>query len=308
MSIAIICENRDLSTWVEALNSIDPSIDIQLWPNETDKSQVEFALCWNQPEGSLNEYPNLKCICSMGAGIDHFLRDSSFPINLPVLRIIDPTMSSSMNDYLTTMVMHYYRDIDKYQNHQQQSVWKAFETKAKSSVNIGIMGLGELGGSAAVHFSNMGFNVLGWSRTKKTIKNVTTYSENELNEFLQQSSILICLLPLTENTKGILNKQLFEQLPKQSCLINVARGEHLNEDDLINAINDEHIRGACLDVFIEEPLPKEHTFWEEKNIIITPHCSSATDTFAVAPQIIENYHRMKQGKTLNNQVDMELGY
>ena len=308
MSISIICPNRDLSPWIEALNSVDPNVEVELWPNESDKTRVEFALCWNQPEGVLNEYTRLKCICSMGAGIDHFLKDTTFPVNLPVLRLIDPSLANAMIDYLTSMVMYYYRDIDRYQRQQQESLWKPFETKPMSSVTIGIMGLGELGGKVASHLSSMGFNVLGWSRTKKSIDNVTTYSANDLSDFLQQSSILICLLPLTEDTKGILDKELFYQLPRQSCVINVARGEHLNETDLIEAIDDGQIRGACLDVFAKEPLPKAHAFWGAESIIITPHCSSATEPLSVAPQIIENYHLMKQGRVLNNQVDMDLGY
>ena len=243
MSIVIICDDRDAQIWGDALNLLDPTIDLQFWPNETDKSKVEFALCWNQPEGVLNEYPNLKCICSMGAGIDHFLKDSTFPEHLPVLRLIEASLTTAMTDYLTTIVMHYYRNLDLYDKHQQQSLWKELETKPKSCVTIGIMGLGELGGDVAVKLSSMGFNVIGWSRTKKTINNITTYSSNDLSEFLHQSSILICLLPLTAETKGILNKQLFYQLPKHSCVINVARGEHLNETDLIDVIESGHIRG-----------------------------------------------------------------
>jgi glyoxylate/hydroxypyruvate reductase A len=171
------------------------------------------------------------------------------------------------------------------------------------------MGLGKLGEYSASKFSKIGFNVIGWSRTQKTITGVKSYaSDRQLGEFLSQVDILICLLPLTNETRGILNLEKINKLHFGACLINVARGEHLIDEDLITALNEGQLRGACLDVFKEEPLSQMHPFWQNNKILLTPHCSSITDPNSVAPQILKNYRLMKSGRALMNQVDAFRGY
>jgi len=266
-------------------------------------------LSWKHPEGVLNDYPNLRCICSMGAGIDHMLSDAYLPQHLPVIRQVDPMLAQSMFEYTLTAVMHYFREFDAYQNQQRQTQWQPQPPKSMGQTTIGIMGLGQLGQYSAEKFSNMGFKVAGWSRSKKTIEGVDTYAgEHQLEPFLAQTDILICLLPLTDQTRNILNTELFNALPQGACLVNVARGEHLVEQDLIDALNAGQLRGACLDVFQQEPLPKQHPFWQHPQVLLTPHCSSITDPRSVAPQIVENYRLMKSGGVLLNQVDIKRGY
>lgn len=171
------------------------------------------------------------------------------------------------------------------------------------------MGLGKLGGYSAGRLATMGFNVIGWSRSPKSIPGVKAYAgEEQLDEFLSQADMLICLLPLTEKTRWILNRELFSKLPKGSILVNVARGENLVEKDLLTALDDGLLRGACLDVFKEEPLPEDHLFWGHEKILITPHCSSVTAPESVAPQIVQNYRLMRNNDSLLNQVDMLRGY
>jgi glyoxylate/hydroxypyruvate reductase A len=171
------------------------------------------------------------------------------------------------------------------------------------------MGLGQLGADAAVKLVTMGFEVAGWSRTPKDINGVVSYAGDEaLDDFLSISNILICTLPLTPDTEGILNSGTFKKLPAGAYVINVARGKHLIEEDLLKALDSGHISGACLDVFQVEPLPENHPFWSRPNITITPHISSLTDPKAVMPQIIENYHRIKSGKPLINVIDVTRGY
>lgn len=309
MAISIICPNRDPEPWVTALQETDPSLDIQVWPNEQQKTDIEFALCWKYPEGVLRDYPNLRCICSMGAGIDHLLNDAFFPKHLPVLRLVDPLLAQSMFEYIFTAAMHYFREFDVYQDQQRQLHWQQQTPRPISKTTIGIMGLGKLGVYSADRFSKAGFNVIGWSRSQKSIIGVKSYAgEKQLDQFLSQVDILICLLPLTDQTNGILNLERFNKLPKGACLVNVARGEHLVEEDLIIALNKGQLRGACLDVFREEPLPREHPFWRHEKILVTPHCSSITDPKSVAPQIVKNYRLMQKGKPLLNQVDVLRGY
>ena len=309
MTISIICTNKDPKPWVSALQEIDSSLDIQIWPNENQKTDIEFALCWKHPEGVLQDYPNLRCICSMGAGIDHLLNDDFFPKHLPVVRLVDPLLAQSMFEYICAVVMHFFREFDVYQAQKRQSHWQQQSPKAMAKTTIGIMGLGKLGEYSADKLSKMGFNVTGWSRTQKSIVGVKAYAgKKQLEQFISQTDILICLLPLTDQTYGILNLELFNKLPKGSCLLNVARGEHLVEEDLITALNAGQLRGACLDVFKEEPLPREHPFWIHEKILVTPHSSSITDPRSVASQIVQNYQLMQSSRPLLNQVDILRGY
>lgn len=309
MTITIISRDKDLKPWVVALKEADSSLDVQVWPHEKQKADIKFALCWKHPEGVLQDYPNLQCVSSMGAGVDHLLNDAFLPKHLPVVRIVDPLLAQYMFEYLCTAVMYYFREFDVYQAQQAQSQWYQHSPKSMNQTTIGIMGLGKIGGYSAEKLSKMGFNVIGWSRSPKSIANVKAYvGDNQLGQFLAHTNILICLLPLTDRTSGILNLKLFHQLPQGSYLINVARGEHLVEEDLITALNQGQLRGACLDVFQQEPLPIDHPFWMHKQIIVTPHCSSITDPRSVAPQIVQNYRRMQRGEPLLNQVSVLQGY
>lgn len=309
MTISIICTNKDPHPWAAALQELDSTLDIQIWPNDNRKSDVEFALCWRHPEGALKDYANLQCICSMGAGIDHFLNDVFFPANISVTRIVDPLLAHSMFEYICAVVMYYFRDIDIYKSQQSCSIWQPQPPKTMVKTTIGIMGLGNIGEYSARKFSEIGFNVIGWSRSRKSIKGVNAFTGNaQLKEFLSQTNILICLLPLTDETRGILNLKNFKALPADACLVNVARGEHLIDEDLMTALNEGYLRGACLDVFREEPLTNNHPFWQHNKILLTPHCASITNPISVAPQILQNYRLMKDGKPVLNQVDLLRGY
>lgn len=309
MTILIICSDKDPQPWVQALHKLDPTLDIQIWPNEVDNKAVKFALCWKHPEKVLQNYPNLKCICSMGAGVDHLLDDAFLPKHLPIIRLVDPQLAQSMFEYICTAVMFYFRSFDIYQSQQSLSHWQQQASKPINKTTIGIMGLGKLGEYSAKKLSELGFNVIGWSRSQKSIENIYSYyGEAQFTRFLAQTHILVCLLPLTKETYGILNLDLFNKLPRGAYLINVARGQHLVEDDLIAALDCGQLGGACLDVFNQEPLSPEHPFWLHKKIQITPHCSSITVPSSVAPQIIENHNLMRNNQSLLNQVDILKGY
>ena len=309
MAISIVCPDKLTSPWVKALKDMDSSLDIQVWPNESRLEDVEFALCWKHPQGALCRYPNLRCVCSMGAGIDHLLNDPQFPKHIPVVRLVDPLLAQSMFDYISAVALFYFCRLDMFNTQQRLLQWRQHPNPSKKQTTVGVMGLGEIGGYVASQFSAMGFNTIGWSRSEKSIEAVETFAgRRELDQFLSKTQILICLLPLTEQTMGILNSELFDKLPKGACVINVARGQHLVESDLMTALNNHQLRGACLDVFDEEPLPKHHPFWTHEKILVTPHCSSLTEPSSVAPQIVKNYRLMQAGEGLLNQVDMQRGY
>jgi len=309
MALLIIAPDIKVTSWVKYLGTLEPGIEIRVWPEVGDADEIEFALCWNHPLGELSKYKNLKCIASLGAGVDHLLRDPDLPDGVPVTRVVEYSMAQSMSEYVVLSVLNYCRRLDAYRSNQDQRHWQPRRPRLAKDTHIGIMGLGQLGCDAANKLKYLGFTVSGWSRTPKNIDGVQCFAgEDGFENFLSRSQILICLLPLTPSTKGILNRKTFERLPRDAYVINVARGQHLVEKDLIQALDSGKLSGACLDVFAIEPLPADHPFWGHPKIRVTPHISSITFPKAVAPQIIENYRRAKTGKRLLNVVDLKRGY
>jgi glyoxylate/hydroxypyruvate reductase A len=309
MALLIIAPDIKVTSWVKYLGTLEPGIEIRVWPEVGDADEIEFALCWNHPLGELSKYKNLKCIASLGAGVDHLLRDPDLPDGVPVTRVVEYSMAQSMSEYVVLSVLNYCRQLDAYRSDQDQRHWQPRRPRLAEDTHIGIMGLGQLGCDAANKLKCLGFTVSGWSRTPKNIDGVQCFAgEDEFENFLSRSQILICLLPLTPSTKGILNRKMFDRLPQDAYVINVARGQHLVEKDLIQALDSGNLSGACLDVFDIEPLPAGHPFWRHPKIKVTPHISSITFPKAVAPQIIENYRRAKTGKRLLNVVNLKRGY
>lgn len=306
MTIALICSAKDPNPWLKAFHARAPEIDVVVWPDIPDPSKVTFALCWAQPEGSLLAFKNLKAISSLGAGIDHLLADKQLPMHIPVSRIVAPNLAQGMFDYLLTAALDNISVLPKYRVQQKASAWQRQVPFAKT--NIGIMGLGQIDAFCAVKFAQLGFKVKGYSYHPKTLANITTYTHEQLAPFLTKTDILICLLPLTQQTTGILNAKLFDKLPQGSYVINVARGGHLIEDDLLVALKRKQLSGACLDVFNQEPLAKNHPFWQENTITITPHCSSLTHPKSVVEQLINNYYMANNNKPLHHQVNLHKQY
>lgn len=309
MSIAIINPNRDVSDWIAALQKHDPALKIEVWPEITEPDQVEFALCWNQPSGSLQQFPNLKCISSLGAGINHLLNDMTRPLEIPLVRLVDDDLKQSMAEYVMAVVLDHFRHFKAYRQQQIAHEWKDLGLPHISELRVGMMGCGEIGGYVADKLSDFGFRVQGWSRTPQQRDRFHVYSGNdELRLFLQESDILVCLLPLTAETENILNSETFSQLPPNAFLINTGRGAHLVDADLLTALDSGQLSGAFLDVFREEPLPQQHPFWSHSKVAVTPHIASLTNCNSTAEQIVENYYRAISGEPLCNLVDVECGY
>lgn len=308
MSLVIISPNRNVSEWVNGIRNLDSSIPIQVWPEITDEEAVVGAVVWNHPEGSLQAFPNLKFISSMGAGVDHVLRDTSLPPHVPIVRIVDSELTHGMTNYIIMAVSYHHRRLYKYLEDKKNAVWDQ-EATPDIALSIGVMGMGVLGSDAASKLSKLGFKVCGYSNTPKNVAGVKSFSGKEgLQDFIKEINVLICLLPLTAQTKDILNIDLFKSMNKGTYLINVARGGHLVEEDLITAIDQGYLSGAFLDVFKEEPLPKEHPFWQHPKIMITPHIASVTNPAAAIPQVVENYQAILAGKPLQNSIDRDKEY
>ncbi|MCW9708606.1 2-hydroxyacid dehydrogenase [Fodinibius salsisoli] len=309
MSLLLVSPNRDMSSWKHAIKDVDPNIDIDTWPAIEDKEKVQFAVCWNHPSHLLDSFPNLKAVSSLGAGVDHLLSDESLPQSVDICRIVSPSLIQQMKEYVLGCVINIRRNFIHYIRQKDQQEWKVHHHANLAGLSIGIMGLGEIGRPVAQQLTEIGYDVSGWSRATKDIANVDCYAgPDQLSSFLEKTQLLICLLPLTKETEGILDLELFKQLKPNSWIINVARGEHLVDEDLIYALDSNILQGAWLDVFSQEPLPGKHAFWNRSNIMLTPHIASITQPDDAADQIVDNYKRALSGLELNHTVDRERGY
>lgn len=308
MSLLLVAQNRNLEPLKKALLNRDPNLEIDIWPSVKKSDRVQFAVAWNHPSNLFDKFPNLKVISSLGAGVDHLLKDNTIPESIQFTRIVAPSLSGQMADYVVTAIYNILRKTDSYFNQQKRAVWQPLDPIPKADLHIGIMGLGKMGRKAAIRLKKNGFHVSGWSRTLKKIEGVTCYAGKDLGAFLSNTNLVVCLLPLTPETEGILDLELFKGLKKPAYLVNVARGEHLIEEDLIYALDADLISHATLDVFSNEPLPESHPFWGREKITITPHIASITDLEEAATLILENYKRMLSGMELLYPVDREKGY
>ncbi|MEQ9309994.1 MAG: glyoxylate/hydroxypyruvate reductase A [Balneolaceae bacterium] len=308
MSLLLIAKNRDMNALKEALLEEDPNLDVEVWPRVENKDRVTFAVSWNPPEKVLGNYPNLNVVTSLGAGVDHLFKDKTIANSVKLARVMIPSLKSQMSEYVVNAIQNYRFHISRYMDQKKEGFWSPHDPVPKQDCDVGILGLGEIGTAVAASLIANGYSVAGWAKSKKQIHAIQSFSESDLDEFLSITNILVCLLPLTQETSGILELDLFKKLKQPSYLINVARGEHLVEEDLIYALDTGTLTGACLDVFEEEPLPKNHLFWNRPKIMITPHVASITDPKEAAKQIVENYKRSLSGMELLNGVDKEKGY
>ncbi len=309
MSILIVSPGRQLDRWKKALVETDPSVPVLLPEEVKNPDDIVFALAWNQPPGLFKHYPRLKAISSFGAGVDHLMSDPHIPKEVMLTRIIDPLLSADMAEFALAVIMKHLRGFTRYSRYQRESRWKKHGYLRMKDVQVGVMGTGVIGQYVASFLHQAGLTVCGWSRTKDPKPPFEMFSGKDgLGSFLAASDILICLLPLTEATRGIINMELISQLPHGAFLINLGRGAHVVDHDLIGALNHGRLAGAHLDVFDPEPLPEDHPFWRQEGIDITPHVASLTDPLSVAPQVMDNYHRLCSGKPLKNTVSRKQGY
>lgn len=295
--------------WRQLMLRLDPTIDFRRWPETGAIEEIEFAMVWRPPAGELRRYPNLKAIFSLGAGVDGLLRDPDLPRDVPIVRLVDRGLTASMTEYVLLHVLRYHRRVPELEELQRQRRWVELDYPLPWERKVGIMGLGVLGGDAATKLAGLGFDVAGWSRSPKRLSNVTCFhGPDGLAPFLARSEILVCLLPLTAETAGILDARCFAALPRGAAVINAARGGHLVEKDLLAALESGQVGYATLDVFAEEPLPPEHPFWTHPRVTVTPHIASATPPQTAAETIFRGMCLAREGKPLENVVDLANGY
>jgi glyoxylate/hydroxypyruvate reductase len=310
MAILIqIGEFHSQEIWRDGFAAVDPSLDLRLWPDVRNPAEIEAVIVWHHIHGSLTQFPNLKLICNLGAGVEAIFKDPDLPDGVPIARVVDPRLTRSMAEYVVLHVLRYHRHFAETQNFQASKQWKYIAPDDAAATTIGFLGLGELGQFSADKVRAMGFQVAGWSRSAKDIEGVTSYhGVDGLSDFLGSVKMLVCLLPLTEQTTGIVNADLLSQLSDDSYFINAGRGQHVVDDDLLAALDSGKLSGATLDVFHVEPLPKDHAYWSHPKVTITPH--NAADSFPadVCPQILANIKGVLQGAAPLNEVIIGRGY
>ncbi len=309
MAILLSTRPEANAEWRRALLALDPGLDIRLFPEAGDPRDIEVAVAWTSHDmAELRRYPNLKLIVSMGAGVDHLLRPPGPPPGIPVARLVDRLLTSAMSEWVLLNVLRFHRQDPEYRALQAAREWRELPAPLTETRRIGILGLGELGSDAARKLMALGFPVMGWTRRPRTVEGVECFHGAELPRMLARSDILICLLPLTPATRGIINREALEALPRGAFLLNAARGGHVVAEDLLAALDSGHVAGAALDVFEPEPLPAGHAFWTHPKVFMTPHAASITIPESVAPQVIDNIRRLKEGRPLLNLVDFAAGY
>ena len=310
MAILLSTKSHTMKDWKAALLAVDPSLEIRLFPDAGNPTDIEAAVVWTAHDMmELRRYPNLKLIVSMGAGVDHLLRLPGPPPGIPVARLKDVLLTSAMAEWVLLNVLRFHRQDPEYRALQQRKEWLELSAPSTAERRIGILGIGELGSASARVLTSLGFPVMGWSRSAKTLPGVQTFhGADGLMAMAAQTDILICLLPLTPETRGVLNAKLLSALPRGAYVINGARGGHMVEEDMLAALDSGHLAGAALDVFEPEPLPPESPFWSHPKVFLTPHAASITIPSSVAPQVVENIHNMRAGRPLINLVDFSLGY
>lgn len=297
------------NAWAEALAANYPELKTVNWPFKGDPAEIDYALVWQPPKGELKRYPNLKAIFSVGAGVDHLASDPDLPAGVPVVRMVEPGLTAGMSEYVVLAVLNHHRFMLDYAAQRRARVWEEIPQLPAEARQVGILGLGVLGRDALDKLKPFGFRLAGWSRTPKSITGVTCFhGSGGLDEFLAGTDILVCLLPLTPETTGILDAGTFAKLPAGASVINVGRGGQLVETDLLAALDSGQIAGATLDVFQQEPLPEDHPFWEHPRVFMTPHVASMTIPQSAVRAVVANIQRLEAGEALQHVVDLRRGY
>jgi len=293
--------------WARYFAARAPDLPFRLWPDIGDPAQVRYLAVW-APENIAANFRNLEIVFSVGAGVDQF-DFSQLPAHVPLIRMLEPGIAESMVEYVTMAVLALHRDLLHFIAQQREQTWREIRITQAVKRRVGVMGLGLLGQAVLERLKLFGFPLAGWNRSPRTIEGVSCYAGREtLPDFLAQTDILICLLPLTGETRGILNTALFEALPRGAQLVNVGRGGHLVEADLIDALERSRLSAAVLDVAEHEPLPAGHPFWSHPRILLTPHIASMTTPETAVEFVLNTIDRHRRGETLPGRVDRERGY
>ena len=306
LRISFCCTDTKAEPWLVGLRAALPGAVVEVW--QPGAPQADHAVVWAPPQQFMDEQPGLRGIFNIGAGVDALMK-LKLPVGATVVRLDDAGMSVQMAEYVCHALIRHFRELDGYEADVAQGKWSYRKPRARSDWPVGIMGLGVLGARVAQAVAGFEFPVNGWSRAPKTIDGVRCFAgTDQLDDFLRASKVLVCLLPLTPDTRDILNRRTLSLLQPGGYLINVARGAHVVDDDLIALIDEGHLAGATLDVFRTEPLPAGHAFWRHAKITVTPHTSARTLRDESVAQIAGKIVALERGEPIAGVVDRGRGY
>lgn len=301
--------------WLAALFRALPAARVHAWPAAPDATPargspgIDYALLWKPPRRLLSELGSAKAIFNLGAGVDTLVGLGALPAGVPVVRLEDAGMAEQMREYVVHAVLRVYRELDAYAEAQRTALWRPLPRQDKESFGVGLLGMGVLGSAVAAALEPFGFPLVAWSRTRKAVAGIESYAgRTELDRFLARCSVLVCLLPLTRETRGLLDHRTLSLLPAGAHVVNVARGGLIVDDDLLALLDQGRIGGATLDVFADEPLPAAHPFWHHPRIVVTPHISAVTLVEASVAQIAAKIARLEAGLPITGIVDRERNY
>jgi glyoxylate/hydroxypyruvate reductase A len=281
----------------------------RVWPDTGPTDAIRYALVWRQPPGSLAHLAHLKAILVLGAGVDSVLNDPALVAGVPVVRLVDAGMSGPMAQYALYAVLHFQRRMADYFEQQREATWRPRDELLARQWPVGVMGLGVIGAAVAQRIAAQGYPVAGWTRSAKPAEDVEVFAGAAgLDPFLARTRVLVNVLPLTAQTRAILNTRTFAAMPRGSYVVNIGRGGHVIDADLIAALDSGQVAGAMLDVFDEEPLPATHPFWRHPNVIVTPHVAAPTIVSEAAAQVVDNIRRLERGEPPPGIVDRAKGY
>ncbi len=314
MSILLAARGWDLSPWIARLRALLPDHAIVGPQEPIDRAAVRYAVSWRHEPGALAGLPHLRAIFSLGAGVDHLFEDPHLP-EVPIVRVVDPDLTQRMSEWVVLHALAHLRQLRRYERQQRERVWDDdFDQPAAGDVRVGVMGLGELGRDAARRLKVIGFDVAGWSASAKSEPGVACFHGGQgLDAMLARTDILVCLLPLTEATRGVLDKRLIAKLARDGrlggpVLLNAGRGGLQDEADILAALDAGVLKGASLDVFEKEPLPRESRLWTHPAVFVSPHNAAISAPGAVARSIAEQIEAFERGAPLRNVVDRKRGY
>lgn len=294
--------------WAEVFAEQAPEIEFRRWPECGDPLDVDCLVAWNPAPELLAGLPRLEVLFSVGAGVDQLDLDA-VPESVSVVRMIEPGIVAGMVEYVTFAVLALHRNLLDYREQQSRCEWQPLPVIPASRRRVGVMGMGVLGRAVLERLASFGFDLSGWSRSPKAVPGVACYAGAlGRRDFLERCEILVCLLPLVRETRGILNADLFATLPRGAALVNAARGAHLEAQALIEALDSGQLSAAILDVTEPEPLPSNHPFWRHPRLVLTPHIASVTQPQTGARAVLDNVRRHARGEPMLGQVDRRRGY
>jgi glyoxylate/hydroxypyruvate reductase A len=295
--------------WVTDFAEFLPEAEVAVWREGAAIAPCDYAVVWSPPAALMGELAKVKAILLTGAGVDAILKFGDALPQVPMIRLSDAGMGVQMAEYVTHAVLRYFRRFDEYEKQARRGIWAPLPQHAKEDFTVGVLGMGVLGRRVLEALAHFGFPLRGWSRTQKDLKGVSCFTgADDLDEFLSGTRVLVCMLPLTPQTSNLLDRGTLSKLPQGSYLINVARGAHVAEPDLLTLIRSGHIAGATLDVFRNEPLPAPHPFWEEPRITMTPHISARTIRQESIGQIAGKIRALENDEPVADLVDRNRGY